>query len=75
MNEIEREIKKRKIKVEFMNKKINYITKFLNENDIDYEVKVWESGEGKEIIIGNVVIEFSVGGYVGFKTKQELENE
>jgi len=58
-----------------LNEKVNYITKFLNENEIDYEVKMWDSGEGKDIIIGDVVIEFYETGLIKFTTKKEIENE
>ena len=58
-----------------LNEKVNYITKFLNENEINYEVKMWDSGEGKDIIIGDVVIAFYKIGLIKFTTKKEIENE
>lgn len=37
--------------LELTNKKINKLTEFLVETGLDYTLKTWDNGEGREIIL------------------------
>jgi hypothetical protein len=48
---------------------------WLNKAEKEYSIKQWDSGEGKNIVLDNIEIEFYDTGYVDFVAKEKPKND
>lgn len=55
--------------------RINDFTTVFNKHNLEYELKMWDSGEGYSILIDEVSIDFFLAGRIEFTTKDGEKNE
>lgn len=60
---------------EELSERINDFTTFLNKNNMEYEVKMWDSGEGYSIFINKCEIMFYRSGSIEFEINEKIINE
>ena len=52
----------------------NEMCLWLNKAEKEYAVEYWESGEGKNIVLNNIEIEFYDTGFIDFIIKEKQNN-